>query len=236
MTLLSICQAAADEIGITRPSAVAGNTEPEVQRLFRYANKIGNNMMKAVNWQVLRSEQTFTASNAELQSGAIPADFDRFVPETFWDRTNLQLVTGPVTATEWGGMKAASYTGNPKFIYRGNEIRIMPTPSGTVSMAFEYVSNKWAASSGGTAQASLVLDTDVARLDEELITFGVISEFLIANGLPATGAVSQYEARYKALIDNDQPASGIMVAADLFGSGRPFTGEPGTSYNIYNGY
>ena len=88
MTLLTIVKAAADEIQMPRPATVVGNDTPDAQRFLRYANKVGSSVMKKYAWQALRNEHTFTATATEEQTGALPDDFDRFVPETFWNRVS----------------------------------------------------------------------------------------------------------------------------------------------------
>lgn len=229
MTLLSMCQDAADEIGINRPTSVVGSSQPEAQKLFRYANKVGNQLMKVVAWQVLRAEQTFTSLAAELQTAIIPDDFDRFVPETFWDRSAGVLISGPISATEWQSLKATSYsdTNNPKFIYRGGVVRILPALGAGNTLAFEYVSNEWAvATDGTTTKALFSVDTDNTRLDSELHTYGIIYEYLNGEGLPAAIAQAAYEARFNMMMENDQPDAGIMLSADIFGGGRHFSGTP----------
>ncbi len=228
MTLLSICQDAADEIGIFRPGAVASSTDPDAQKLFRLANMVGNRLMKIYAWQFLRTEQTFTALGQEAQTAIIPSDFDRIIPETFWDRTNRYLVNGPITPVEWNGLKAVSYsdTALRKFIYRNNGVSVIPAFSGGESLAFEYVSKNWATDSGGTAQAKFLADTDLTLFDEDLHTAGLVYAYLEGEGLPSDSAKQMYDMHFKRLIDNDQPNSQIMVAGDIFGSGRHFTGTP----------
>jgi hypothetical protein len=229
MTLLSLCRDASDEIGIPQPATVAGNTDPIAQKLLRYANKVGNSLMKAVPWQALRKEQTFTAIAGETQTGIIPADFDRFVPETFWDRSATALLSGPITSTEWGGLKASSYSGTiRKFIYRGGVVSVIPVLAGGESLAFEYVSAKWVlATDAVTYKAAFSVDTDTSLIDEELLTLGVAFEYLNGEGLPSQRIELAYRDRLKMMIDNDQPTAGVMIAADIFGrTTRHFDGTP----------
>lgn len=229
MTLLSICQDAADEIGIPQPSTVAGNPAPEAQKLFRYANKVGKRLVSMVEWQDLRIERTFSAIAGETQTGIIPADFDRFVPETFWDRSGSALLSGPITSAEWGGLKAQNYSGVVrKFIYRGGSVLVLPAFAGGESLAFEYISTKWVlATDGTTYKTAFSADTDTPSLDEELITHGVAYEFLNGEGLPSAVAKAAYEERFELMVGNDQPVAGIMMAGDVFGRGsRYYNGSP----------
>ena len=229
MTLLQICKDAADELSINRPSAIVGSSSTDAQKLLRYCNRVGYRLMKGVVWQGLRKEQTFTGVASETQTAILPSDFDRFIPETFWDRTNVHLISGPVSAAQWQSLKANSYSDStrPKFAYRGNAVLIIPTLGGGESLAFEYVSSNWAQSAASAAQSKFQADTDTALIDEELITLGVIFEYLDGEGQPTAKALAEYEDRLNTLIANDQPDAGIMLAGDIFGGGRHFSGAPG---------
>lgn len=234
MSLLTIVQDAADEVGIARPATVAGNSAPDAQKLLRLLNKCGKALVKQAVWQDLRKEKTFTGVAGSEQTSIIPSDFDRFIPETFWDRTNVRLVTGPITPVQWQAMKAQGYGGSPKFIYRGGSVFILPNLDGGESIAFEYVSQNWCQSSGGTGQTAFAADDDTGILDEELLKRGLIFAYLDTEGLPSALAARDFEMYSKQLLNNDQPNTPILVAADIFGGGRHFTGVPssGAGYNI----
>lgn len=234
MSLLTICQAVADEAGIEpRPTSVIGSSQPVVLRLLRYANKTGTQLMKKVAWQVLRKERTFTSVATETQTSILPSDFDRFVPETFWNRSSQELITGPVTGKEWQSLKASSYSSTPKFAYRGSAVLVIPTPSAGDSFAFEYVSKNWCQSSVGTGQSAWAADIDTGVLDEELMTRGLKYVYLTDEGLPNAQAANDFDDYFNTLLSNDQPDSGIMLAADIFGtaSGRHFSGTPEIASN-----
>lgn len=228
MSLLSIVQDIADEAGLTRPSAAYGSTDPAIQQVVRVVNKVGKRLVTEAPWQALRKEKTFTGVAGETQTSIIPADFDRFIPETFWDRTNNVLFSGPVTSTEWQGLKAGSYsdTSLPRFAYRGGDVLIIPGLDGGESLAFEYVSTQWCQSSGGTGQTAWAADTDTGVLDEELLTLGGLYELLAALGQPSQAAAAQYQARMKRLLGNDQARVDVLSAGDIFGGGRHFSGAP----------
>lgn len=229
MTLLTICQDAADEIGIDRPTAVIGSSQPAVQKLLRYANKAGVVLSKKVAWQALRKERTFTSVASETQTSILPSDFDRMVPETFWNRSSYELISGPVSAVEWQGLKTFSYSGDYKFAYRGDAILVVPTLGAGDTLAFEYVSTQWCESSGGTGQTAWAADSDVGVISEQLIVRAVKFMYLTDEGLPNVNAATDLQDFMNILIRQDQPSAGVMLAADIFGGGRHFSGAPVTS-------
>ena len=93
MSLLTIANAVADETKGPRPETIATNTDPAAQNILRLINKVAIRMMLVYNWNILRKEHAFSASGNEivLASANIPADFNRFVTETFWDTYTFPL-------------------------------------------------------------------------------------------------------------------------------------------------
>jgi hypothetical protein len=229
MSLLTICHDAADEIDILRPATIVNNVSPDARTLLRLANKVGRKIMKVFPWQILRKEHTFTAVAGETQTGIIPADFDRFVAETFWNRSGTVLITGPISSVEWQGLKAMDQTPEyPKFIYQGDVVKIIPGMGGGETLAFEYISENWCKASDTTPKSSFTADTDTGIIDEELLTRALVLEYLSSKGQPASKALVDYETYFNDLVGNDQPTARILLSADIFGGGRHFGGTPRT--------
>ena len=199
MTLLSIVQDATDRLGIVRPSSVIGSTDQQARQLLGLAQEEGKALARRHPWQVLITEKTFTSTATETQTGAIPTDFDRFVVDTFYNRTKNRRVLGPMNAQEWQNYKASVSTVIfDAFRQRGNSLLLAPTPTAGETYAYEYVSTYWvatAAASTTAAQASWLSDTDVGILSEELMTDGVVWRFLRAKGFDYAEAFRTYEAQ-----------------------------------------
>ena len=228
MTLLSISQDVFDEVQIVRQDSIVGNNAEDAQRMLRYVNKVGRRLMEIYPWENLRREQTFSALNQETQTGILASDFDRMVPETFWNTTEKVLISGPIPAVRWRSLKVWDYTGFPRFFtYRGGDLLMLPAPTAGDSLVFEYITNQWCESSGGTGQTAMAADTDVARIDEELITLAVIYNWLAAEGQPSEDAKMDLKEKLATLTDNEEASDEIMMAGDMYGQGgRRFTGEP----------
>lgn len=190
MTLLTICQNVAREVGITVPSSIVGNTAKEATVLLRFAERTGDQIAQAHDWTVLLLEHTFTTTSGNAYYD-LPAGFRRLVTETAWDRTNYRSMRGPLSAQEWqfrksGIVSSAGILRNwrVKAVSGVQKFYIDPTPASTDSLVFEYITDYWCQSSGGTAQASWAVDTDTARIDEDLIELGVIWRMLNRLGRP----------------------------------------------------
>lgn len=237
MSLLSICNAIADTTNGPRPATIISNTNPEAQSYLRTVQKVGKRLMKIYPWNILRKEHAFTGSGVEtlLASANMPSDFDRFIPETFWNRSSSVLLSGPVPAARWQSLKASSYAGaDTKFTYRGGDILAIPTV-GTDSMVFEYISNLYVESSSGTAQASFQADTDVSVLDEELISLAATYDWLASKGLPAAAAFKDFTDYFNTLQENENATENILVTADIFSrDSRHWGGAPVASRSVLN--
>lgn len=194
MSFLTLIQNSAKRLGLNNPASAYNSSDNQVVQLVALAQEEGIELMRRHPWQVLTKETTFTGTAAAAQTGAIPSDFDRFVDETFFNRTKKRPVFGPISAQDWQFSQAVvATTLVESFRVRGDSILITPTPNGTDTYAYEYISNKWCQSSGGTAQTAWASDADTGILSEELMSLGVIWRFLRVKGLDYAEALRTYE-------------------------------------------
>lgn len=80
------------------------------------------------------------------------------------------------------------------------------------TLVIEYVSSSWCQKSDGTAQSAWAADTDVARLDEELIELGVMWRFLRSLGLSYADEWQEWDDAVGLAIAQDQPLETIQIA------------------------
>lgn len=232
MALLQICQDAATEIGLdSQPVSIVGSPDPDMQRLLRFCNRVARDLAQRAPWQAMRRQRSFVAVADEVQANAIPADFARFYPETFFDQTNYLVISGPLDPVEYDSRKIAAqfYSGTGVarwFTRRGDDLLITPNPVGGETYTFDYQSSAFCQSAGGTPQSQWLADTDTGILNEELITLGVIARYLEADGQPSQAATAAYERRLAVVFGNDAPNGRVMVAGDIFAGSRRGTGEP----------
>ena len=198
MSLLTIIQNASDTIGLARPSAVVSSTDGNVRTLLSLAGTEGRELLERYSWPATQLEATHTTLAAELQGvmTTIAPGFGYMINNTFWDRTLTQPVTGPLNPSEWQGLKARTATG-PYASYRiqGGSLYAYPAPAAGNTWAFEYQSDYFCQSSGGTNQTVWTADTDVGILDENLMTLGVVWRFKKKNGLDYSEDYRVYEQK-----------------------------------------
>lgn len=226
-TVLAIVQDVADRIGLVRPTLVVGSSDHQVRQLLSLANQEGREQARRYAWQALTFEKTFTTVAQESQTNAIPADFDRLVTGTFYNRTKSRLVTGPMTAQEWQDYKGRLATVVfDAFRIRGDAILIAPTPSAGETMAYEYVSKYWCGGAADTTptQAEIAADDDTVYLDEEAFRLGMTWRYQRSRGLDYGETMQQYELTLAQLMGRDGGARTLFMGA--MGGNKPYPPIP----------
>lgn len=242
MSLLTMIQTAARLIGVTAPSSVVGNTDPQVAELLSCAQEEGFDLMRRGTWQLLDTNVTFSAVavsagpglNYAVQTNAVPADYDRFIQETFWNRTRKRPLYGPVTSQEWQNLIA--WTSSPvvdTFRFVGGQIWITPVPTAGDVMAFEYISVNWCQSSLGVGQSQWTADTDVGVLSENIMAYGVVWRFKQKKGLPFQADYDKWDARAKQALVSDLPQRTINFGDGGWTGRRPGIAVPDGSWNVH---
>ena len=198
MTLLSMCQNVADFTGFERPTSVISNTDPIARQLLALAQREGKQLMRVSDWAILKKEHTFSTSNGTA-AYALPSDFDRLVLETSYNRSDNDILTGPISSSEYQlvnhGMATTGTTEKFRLKAASNALKfeLDPTPSSTQTIGFEYVSTQFCQSSGGSGQAVWTADTDTGILDETTMEMGITWRFKAAHGLDYAEDFRQYQ-------------------------------------------
>lgn len=188
MSLLDVAKAVHEEVGLPTPSAVISSSDRSVKKLLRLINRSGKRLAKK-DWTILQREHTFATVNGTA-SYNLPADFDRLLDSTCWNRDTYWQLRGPLNARDWQIKKSAlvattslrqNFRIRPDS--RVNKFYIDPTPTLVEDMVFEYASAQWVKDSGNTVgKSAYALDTDISLIAEELIELDVIWRLLNRNG------------------------------------------------------
>lgn len=219
-TLLQLIQDACDELNLPRPTAVIGNTDDTIRTLLFMSQRMGRQLMRAHDWTILQRTHTLaTVSGTEEYS--LPADYNRLLGETQWNRTTKQPMLGPTNPIEWqiiksGGLGSGIVSQRMR-IYRASsgvtrKIWIDPAPTSADTLAFEYISDYWQASTGGTAQATWTVDTDVSLLDDDLLTLATVVRFRRSKGFGYASQAQELNELFDILVTNDRPAPPLNLA------------------------
>ncbi len=225
-TLLQLCQNVADEVGLARPTAVFSSSDRLIQRMLKFTSREARDLVRMVDWTILQKLYTFTttASTAEY---ALPTDYHRLIHDTEWDRSGYRPIYGPLSPTEWqtlkSGLLGSGTVGRRYRIYRSDTtntrtFRLDPTPDTSndgETLAFEYISKNWCATSGGVAASAWAADTDVTLLDQDneadLHILGTIVRMKRSLGLDFASEADEYNAMLATTRGQDRPAPTLSL-------------------------
>ena len=202
MSLLTLIQSVTPRIGLPKPTAVISNTDEQIIQLLEIAQEEGEELASRFPWSKMVFQNTFTVAASQDQglfnSTIVTAgDYDYMIPETFWNQTTTVPFQGPLSVQEWETRLALGVTGPfPAWLERAGRMYLNPTPTlGTETGAFEYKSTFWCESSGLTGQAKWAADSDIGRLDERIMSLGVIWRWKEQKGLSYGENFTKYEKR-----------------------------------------
>ena len=223
MSLLTIIRDVAGRLSLPQPTAVVTSTDKQVIQLLALANEEGRSLASRTRWQALTAEQTFATVAGAVQPAALPDDFDRFIDNSFFNRSTRRAMTGPVSPRQWQWIQAqpAYSTAWLMLRQRTGEFLITPTPAAGQTIAYEYISRNWVISGGGAEPAEppagtplpgYLGDADTSFLDEELIGLGLRWRFLRAKGLDYAEELATYEQQVEQAIARDGGAPALSIS------------------------
>lgn len=225
MSLLTLIQQAAIRIGVPKPQSVINNNDPSVAALFEFANEEGRELAGRAEWENLTNEHSFTTVAASAQTNGLPADFDRFVENTMFNRTTQRRVIGPISSEQWQREKS---TVSPASIHnyfrvRGGNLLLTPDPAAGQTVFYEYVSKNWV--TGG--KDAFDSDTDTPLLPEALLVLGVRWRFKKDKGLVYDQDYITYQQEVKKAISRNGGAPNLSLGSPSISLGLPNVPEIG---------
>lgn len=216
MSYLTIVQRAAQLLSLPTPLTVVGSTDPNVIQLGALANEVGDELARDHDWQALTHEFLFQTVAAEAQPNAVPDDWDRFLPDTFFNRTTirqLQLITPQV----WQAIKALPALGTPYIMWRERDgvFLTTPTPPADQTVAYEYVSENWAISPANIDEPFFSADASTTYLDERLIRLACVWRFKQTKGLDYGEDLKTYETERQKIQGKDGGSTALNIAGAM---------------------
>lgn len=222
-TFLELMQAACNELGIPEPSQVIGAQDDQSKQLLALANREGKDFSVLANgqggWTNLHKEYTFTTVDGTADY-ALPSDLEYFINRTFWDGAYLWELLGPISAQEKQLLRYGVVANGPrrKFYIRVNRMYLDPVPEDASLIAYDYFSNAWCTSSGGTDQTKWTADTDLYKLDEDCFIQGIKWRFLRSKGLDYTQEKADYDTDTSRVMARDGAERDLPLIGGCYGS------------------
>jgi len=221
VTLLSTVQEAAEATGFESPSAVAGATDDNAKRFFRLANFEAQSLLRRHNWAVLLKQGTITGDGSA--NYALPSDYHRAVPASFWTSSSSWKIGGSVTSQRWQSLQngwAVSTTLSRQLMMRATagskQIYFEPALSTGETVVYDYISNAMFDDGLGTQYAAWSDDTYSCLIDESLIVLGLVYRVLQSTGRDPSYAYAEYIETRNQLIGQDAPAERLSLGTNEF--------------------
>lgn len=185
MSLLTICQKLALNVGLETPSQVI-NGDRDMQEARQFCDEAGEELARRVDWGDLTATATLTGDGTNLKH-TLPATFSRLVRGVCV--TASGNVVRPLSRAEWASLTPTE--GAPRyFLLEDDSITLWPYLANGSTATVTYQSNAWC--SNGTGQWSA--DDQTSLIDESLMLKGLIARWRRQKGMPYQDEEAEYEA------------------------------------------
>lgn len=168
-----------------------------------------------------------------------PADFDRYINQTWWDRTNRWALLGPDSPQMDQWHRSGVVTTGPRRHFRqigygaqggafttgfssgfsggapASNYRLWPPPGAAdtpINIAFEYISANAVISSSGGAQPKFLADDDVTVLDSQILVLGTKWRMWQIKGFDYSDMQQEYQDYVDRKFANDGGAKTLSLS------------------------
>lgn len=216
MTLLQILQEVCLRTGLPKPLLAAASSDDQVLQLIALANEVLDDLGERKAWQALQRTTSHTSLAAEDQ-GALAticdAGFRELKDNILFNRTDKQVVFGPVASTAWQAHKATIYTiSQMQYRIIQKHLHLIPAPAAGKTIAFEYISEFPVLTAGGTAKAYFTADTDTCDYPDKLLILGLRWSWKREKGLRYAEEFRRFEAAVANFAGKDGSNPNINLA------------------------
>jgi hypothetical protein len=237
-TALQVLKQVAGELGLPQPVSITSITDVQAVQLLSLLNAAGNELMLYYPWEQFVKEWSFDTVY-DVGEYSVPDDYNYFIDQTQWDRTDHWPLLGPKSAQEWAWLKGSLVAALPRIRFRiaNNKFLVWPVPQSpsTYSLSMEYIQNNWIDLSGNPATpgAMIVADGDVLRYDPWLLVKFVKFKFYELKGFPTTGVNADFMRVFNSLTGKDTGAKILSLAPQVTSQFLGPQSVPDGSWNVY---
>lgn len=212
MTILSVCQSASKIIGLAVPDAVMASTAREMVELSNIAQEMADRIASGHDWQPLSRIATVTGDGS-TEAFDLPSDYDRMLLKAkVWSSSLETALSHILDLDQWLALDVQSFdfVVNAWTIY-GGQIHIKPALASGVTAKFFYQSNLVVSPNAGENKTTFTADTDTFRLDERLLTLGIIWRWKEAKGQDYAEPMADYEEAKERLVLRDRGSKMLRI-------------------------
>lgn len=217
-TALTLLNTVLGEIGMPAISSVLSTDDTAVQLVY-LANGLGSRVGLLPFWSELSETFSVTTIAGQTTYG-LPADWAVPIQGTAWDRSARWPLIGPSPPAQWQILQSGFGVAAPQFRFRfiNYQLVLFPEPAAGHEIVHEYLSSGWVLGlSGPTAtqrKPRITADTDYVLFNEEMFITGVKTAWLLAKGLDASAALSEFQKMIEAGWANSSSAPILSFCTD----------------------
>ncbi len=198
MTLLTIAQGLAKNVGMQSPSSVVGNAARSWVEALQFANETGEELARRVDWGQLQASATLTGDGTNL-THSLPAGFGRLSKGAAVKAGATPIRS--LSRAEWGTLTPAQ--GTPRyFLLEGDDMTLFPYLANLATVSVSYQTKYW--TSAGAA--AFTADDQTSLIDENLFLKGLIARWRRQKGMPYQDEEAEYEAALQDFANFDDRA------------------------------
>lgn len=211
-TALEVLKQVAGELGLPRPNSITGIEDIQSVQLLSLLNSAGNELQLYYPWAQFCKEWAFDTV-IDQADYPLPDDWNYFIDQTQWDRTDHWPLLGPKSPQEWAWLKGSLVASLPRLRFRvaNNLFKLYPTPqAGSVpsplKLAMEYVQKNWVIGASAVPQNMIIADGDILLYNQWLLIKFVKFKFYELKGFNTAGVKEDFMRVYLSLTGKDTGA------------------------------
>lgn len=205
MTVKDALRSAASRTMGTRPTVFFSSSNALEGDLTELVNAVAKDIAKSHDWRVLTRLCTLTGDGAS-DGLKLPVDYDRMQKGSNV-RSGTRRYLPCIDPDEWLRLQMSPGLGSiGRWIKFGGEVHLLPKPALGQEIRFFYQSNLFALDESGAPKAGFEKDNDEFRLDDELLTLGLVWRYRQQKRLDYTDDQQLFEKRFNELAGEDKGA------------------------------
>lgn len=200
-------------LGLTPPENIAESQDPNAVLFWELATRAGQRLISEGEWQFLDREQEITTVVGQSQYD-LPEDFDRYKPDTQWNRTTRLPAVGSLSEADWQMLKARQLEGTTftmLFRVADDKIEFYDTPSTEQLIVLPYVGRGWVRRPDDSLSDYVNTDEDVVRFDSQLFQAALRLEWDIEKKFDTSASTQAYNTALSAAMAKDAPARTLTM-------------------------
>lgn len=169
----------------------------------------------------LSQNATLTATGSQIVFAQTkyswPADYDRVIDRTQWDKSKHWEMLGPESPQQWQWIKSGYIATGPRVRWRvlGGYFQIWPALNTNEYLGLEYTSKYWARDASGNPKPAMTLDTDTNVFSDTLMVLGTKLKYFEIKGFDTTALKRDFDSELDIRMAAEQGSATLSMAPRL---------------------